>query len=156
MTPNPREGRPNLADPEVFERCTDRLARLDPSSEPAWGEMDAAQMLAHCAEVQEVMNGKSLESTPLLLRLLGPIVKRVVLSSRPFPRGVRTHPQYLVAEPRDFEEQRARLRGAMDEFRSLAQEDRVPVHPVFGKLGPAEAGWASYKHLDHHFTQFGV
>lgn len=41
---------------------------------------------------------------------------------------------------------------------SLGGETKVSSHPhpFFGKLTPMEWSVGMYKHLDHHFQQFGV
>ncbi len=117
--------------------------------------MTAAQMLAHCAAVQEVANGdRALEGTPFLVRLFGPLIRRMVVSEKPYPRGARTHPQYEQSEPRDFAREKERLLHLLAAFR--AAEHEPPAHPIFGELNHEERGWAGYKHLDHHLRQFGV
>ena len=143
-----------LHDPAVAESVRDRIGSLDRSSGPRWGEMSVGQMLAHCAEVQEVLNGKPLEGTPWYARLASPLIKRAVLSDRPYPRGIRTHPQYLVTDRREFVVERDRLLDAVGA--AVERGGKDVAHPMFGRLTPEEAGWAGYKHLDHHLTQFGV
>ncbi len=44
---------------EVYEKCQGRIEQLTPETQPQWGTMTAAQMLAHCSEIQEVSNGKT-------------------------------------------------------------------------------------------------
>lgn len=143
----------SLQDPAVAESVRERIERLATTTTPLWGEMTVAQMLAHCAEVQEVMNGKALTGTPWYIRLAGPLIKRSVVSTRPYPRGLRTHPQYQITNEREFVAEQARLLDAIDAAR---QGGGAVDHPIFGRLSAEEAGWASYKHMDHHLTQFGV
>lgn len=147
-------GNRGLEDPRVLDDCLERIARLEPDAAPVWGRMSSAQMLAHCAEVQEVMNGASLEGTPWYLRLAGPLIRRGVLGTRPYARNLRTHPQYVQTSAREFEAEKRRLLEALTAYRESASK---PVkHPLFGQLTAAEKGWGAYKHLDHHLTQFGV
>lgn len=145
---------PSLLDAEVYDDCLRRIGRLAPDTPPRWGRMEVAQMLAHCAEVQEVMNGKPLEGTPWLFRLVRPLIKRAVLSRRPYPKGVKTHPQYLQRSEKHFEPEKRRLLEALAEFR--ASGAKGARHPLFGPLTPEEAGWGAFKHLDHHLRQFGA
>lgn len=145
-----------LHDPAAFEDCLQRLGRLTPESRPLWGEMSVGQMLAHCAEVQEVLNGKPLEGTPWFLELSGPILKRIILARRPYPRNAATHPQYLVTDGREFDLEMRRLREALQGYRDRAPADRGIDHAIFGAMSADETGWAAYKHLDHHLAQFGV
>lgn len=111
-------------------------------------------MLAHCAEIQEVSNGKNLAGTPIIVRVFGPLIRRMVLSHKPYPRSTRTHPQYVQTEPRDFETEKLRLVAAIDSF--VDAGPRASRHPIFGHMSARDRGWACYKHLDHHLTQFGV
>jgi len=145
---------PSLLDEVVYQNCLERIEGLTPETPPRWGSMSAAQMLAHCAEVQEVMNGKPLEGTPWLLRLAGPLIKRAVLSRRPYPKGAKTHPQYLQTSEKDFEPEKRRLLKALAAFRAAGAQGAR--HPLFGPLSPEEAGWGAFKHFDHHLRQFGV
>ena len=101
--------RKNFYDEGTYEGLRSRIARLKPDSRPEWGGMSAAQMCAHCSEVAEVANGKALVGTPWYIRLMGGLIKKLVLSDRPYPRETRTHPQYLIRETTDFEAQKARL-----------------------------------------------
>jgi hypothetical protein len=118
--------------------------------------MTPAQMLAHCSEVQEVLNGtRELVGTPLPLRLIAPLIRRVVVSDKPYPRGSRTHPQYIQDGEKDFEAERRRLLKALEVFRD-SEHEPAPRHPLFGRLSHPERGRSSYKHLDHHLRQFGV
>jgi hypothetical protein len=145
---------PSLLDEVVYENCLERIDSLTPESPPRWGSMSVAQMLAHCAEVQEVMNGKPLEGTPWLLRLAGPLIKRAVLSRRPYRRGARTHPQYLQTSKKRFEPEKGRLLEALAAFRAAGAQGAR--HPLFGPLSAEEAGWGAFKHVDHHLRQFGA
>ena len=124
---------------------------------PDWGGMSVAQMCAHCAEVAEVANGKALVHTPWYIRLMGGWIKKMVLSDKPYPHGAKTHPQYEIGTDVGFEDQKARLLEVLAAMHSAgrthAAEDR---HPIFGEMTADEHGWLTYKHLDHHLTQFGA
>lgn len=149
--------RKNFFDDDTYEALLERLDRLLPDSAPAWGKMNAAQMLAHCSEVAEVANGKALEGTPWYIGLFGGLIKKLVLSGRPYPRGTKTHPQYIIGEDNDFDREKARLLEVLAAMHSggRAQAGRKR-HPIFGAMTADEHGWATYKHLDHHLTQFQV
>lgn len=144
----------NLHDAPTYEALVARIGALTPDSHPAWGKMNVAQMLAHCAEVTEVMNGKELKGTPLYIRLLGPLVKGILLSEKPYPKNGPTHPQYVKSGPEDFVVQKARFLAALDAFRAAGPKDRR--HVIFGRLTAEQAGWSVWKHADHHLTQFGA
>ena len=119
--------------------------------------MSAAQMLAHCAAVQEVMNGKPLEGTPFYILALKSVIRKAVLSRAPYPKNSKTHPQYIQGEQKNFETEKACLIKTLEAALDLPESQSATLtHPLFGKLTRQEGGWSSYKHLDHHLSQFGV
>lgn len=144
-----------LYDDDVHAECLQRIEALAPDTQPQWGVMSAGQMLSHCAEIQEVSNGKALEDTPFIVRLLGGFIKKMVVSDKPYPRSTKTHPQYLQTTEKDFATEKERLLAALEEFRAT-EHGPATSHAIFGELGHDEKGWMCYKHLDHHLTQFDV
>ncbi|MEO1438281.1 MAG: DUF1569 domain-containing protein, partial [Bacteroidota bacterium] len=131
-----------LQEAAVYESCIKRLDQLQPESPPHWGKMNPAQMFAHCAEVQEVLNGsRLLEKTPFLLKLLGPLIKRAVLNTKPFPKSSQTHPQYIVRSDKDFQMEKARLVASLNAFRQMEDQELLAAkHPIFGKMDANEKG----------------
>jgi len=147
--------RKSLATPEVHSECIARIETLASDSPPLWGKMSSAQMMAHCAEILEVATGKKMTGSPWFIKLLRPFVRRMVVGPKPYPRSTRTHPQYLQVKEKDFAMERARLLKSMDGFAEMCAGKAVVRHPFFGELTVDEAGWAMFKHLDHHLRQFG-
>jgi hypothetical protein len=139
----------------VYDEIVSRISTLTSKSQPEWGKMTSAQMLAHCSEIVEVTNGKELHGTPWFVKLLGGLIKKMVLSVKPYPRETGTHPQYVVSDEREFEVEKTRLLRAIETFvaedEAMADEKK---HPIFGRMTRDEKGWAMYKHLDHHLSQF--
>lgn len=146
--------RRSLFDPDIYRECLERIDAVTPDTSPEWGSMSAAQMLAHCAEIQEVANGKDLVGTPLPIRIFARMIRHMVVSEKPYPRNSRTHPQYVQSQERDFDLEKLRLLAALDSF--VDAGPRGGRHPLFGRMSADERGWSCYKHLDHHLTQFGV
>jgi hypothetical protein len=144
----------SLYDQQVFEETLKRIDNLTPETKPQWGKMDAAQMLAHCAEVIDVSNGKPLKNTPFLVTLLKGPIKKAVVGPKPYPKNSKTHPQYRQTEPKNFEEEKGRLLNSLDKMKEL--EGKKIYHSLFGVMSQEDKGWAMYKHLDHHLQQFGV
>jgi len=148
--------RESLAAPETNSACRARIEALTQDTAPIWGEMSAAQMMAHCAEVLEVTGGKELQGSPWFIKLLKPFVRKMVVGPKPYPRSTRTHAQYMQVKEKDFTVEKARLLGSMDSFGKACSGKEVLNHSFFGEITVDEAGWAMYKHLDHHLVQFGV
>ena len=65
----------SLYSSEVYENCLNRIEQLTPETLPQWGTMTAAQMLAHCSEIQEVTNGKDLKNKSFIVKLLRGIIR---------------------------------------------------------------------------------
>lgn len=147
----------SLYSEDVYKGILSRINKLTADSKPEWGDMSAAQMLAHCAEIQEVTNGKELKDTPFIAKLFKNMIRKMVVNDKPYPKSTRTHPQYLQTQERDFDAEKKRLLSALDTFVNTETEKaELIIHPLFGKMSGDEKGWGMYKHLDHHLTQFGV
>jgi hypothetical protein len=144
----------NLFDQEPFKEMLDRASKLSADSKPLWGKMNVAQMFAHCAEVQEVMNGKDFKA-PWYMKLFSGFIKKMVINRKPYQKNLPTAPQYVKDTDHDFDTEKARFIEAITFFHN-SQGEGLPQHPVFGKMTDLEKGWAMYKHHTHHLTQFGV
>ena len=69
----------SLYEPAVYNQFLERVDLLTKDTKPKWGKMSAAQMLAHCAEIQEVCNGKPLQKTPFFLKIIRGFIKKMVI-----------------------------------------------------------------------------
>ena len=136
----------------------DRLDRLRPDAARLWGKMDPAQMCAHCALALEVAAGDVPKKQAFIGKVLAPFVRnKVVRGTEPLSKNSPTDPTFVVADPRDFEKEKARLVAVTNRFGSGgpgAADGRV--HSFFGKMTGEEWGVLMYKHLDHHLRQFGA
>ena len=147
----------------LFDRpCADeiqaRISRLSGTATAQWGKMSVAQAAAHCADALEVACGDRTPPRMVIGRLLGWVIKPMVLrDDKPMRPNSPTTPDLVVADTRDFEKERGRLRAQVDRFVSggPAGVTRHP-HPFFGALTPQEFAILQYKHLDHHLRQFGA
>jgi hypothetical protein len=135
-----------------------RLEQLQPDSQRQWGNMDPAQMLAHCSAAIDMAEGKIVSPRIMIGRLLGPLAKKsLIVKGEPMRRNSKTAPSVIVADERDFIVEKKRLLESIDRFVTGGPAicTRHP-HFFFGPLTPEE--WASlmYQHLDHHLRQFSV
>ena len=132
----------------------ERLDRLTSEAPRAWGKMTVSQMLAHCCEALEVATGRKTYPRSFIGRLLGSSFKKVYVGDKPLPHDSPTDKHFIIRDEPDFATQKERLAGLIREF----ADGRVATRPhaFFGKLAPEEWSIATYKHLDHHFRQFGV
>jgi Protein of unknown function (DUF1569) len=148
----------NLFEPAAVDEITDRMAHLRPESQPQWGKMNVAQMLAHCSAAIGMAEGKVTPPRILLGRLLGPLAKKsLIVKGEPMRRNAMTEKSMLVTDEREFTVERQRLRESIDRFASGGPR-LCTKHPhfFFGPLTPVEWAGLMYQHLDHHLRQFGV
>lgn len=141
----------------TYQEVLERLDRVKAEMTPKWGKMNPAQMLRHCAEAQDVMNGDKALKVPFYIKMFKGFIKKMVLSEKPYKEGIPTAGQYKIDSNEDFETQKQRFIQALEKFRSQSSEEvEKHVHAMFGKMTKEEKSWATYKHLDHHLKQFGV
>ncbi len=149
---------PNIFAKEVAEDVIDRINKLTPNSQPLWGTMNVAQMLAHCCVAYEmVYTDKHPKPGFFMGFILKNFVKRMVVSAKPYPKNNKTAPAFLITDERDFEQERQRLIDYILETEILGSYifDGKISHS-FGPLSANEWNNMFYKHLDHHLKQFSV
>lgn len=146
-----------LLDPVGNQEMLERLNRITPQSQRQWGKMDVAQMIAHCGNGLEMAMG-TLKTKPTLAgKLIGRFFKSIYVNEKPFSKGDPTSAELRVVDQRDFEKEKQRLQRLIVEFTTggLEKITRDP-HPFFGSLQQQDWARGMYKHLDHHFRQFGA
>jgi len=119
--------------------------------------MSPAQMLAHCANALEVAAGDSPRKQALIGKIFAPFVRKKLLGEEPFSRDSPTDPTFVIRDERDFEAEKARLIAVLGRFCERGPDHASrQTHSFLGRLSGDEWGVMMYKHLDHHFRQFGV
>ena len=144
-----------IFDKDTYQNLRARLESLTPESPRQWGKMTADQMLAHCNIPIEQAIGKveGINRSNLLSRTL---IRWVVLRDKPFGKNLPTVPDFVIADARDFAREKARLLQNLDDFYNKGENGNWSMHPAFGKMTPAQWSWLTYKHLDHHLSQFSA
>jgi hypothetical protein len=145
----------SLWNAQARRELLDRMERLSPEARPHWGRMNAPQMLAHLTDWMKMAEGK-LETAAMGLPLRYPPLKQLVIYWLPWPRGVPTAPELIGREPSDWTIEHAALRRYIHSFEKPDPKTVWPVHPAFGKMTTRAWGVLCYRHIDHHFRQFGV
>ena len=148
----------NIFDPTVKDEIITRINQLKPDSQPLWGKMSVAQMLAHCNVTYEtVYEDKHKKPNPLMKLILKTFVKKIVVSNTPYKRNNPTAPHYIISDSKDFEIEKKRLIDYIIKTQQLGESyfDKKESHS-FGLLSVKEWNTMFYKHLDHHLNQFGV
>ena len=135
------------------------LDRLDAATAPAWGTMDAPQMLSHCSRFMDLYLGRIAVAgwARMVSRIVGPLFLRSFLT-KPIgatPRNIGTMPA-IKARPElelDFEAERTRFLERLAEVEAL---DGVIQHAMYGVMKADDAKALVRHHTTHHFHQFGV
>lgn len=147
----------NLYEAPVYSEVVERMNRLSPSSERQWGKMGVAQMMAHCKEAFKVPLSDKPMKRAFIGALLGGLFKKQLYSDKPYKQGLPTSPLFKITGDRDFEAEKKGLSELMSQFHTLGPEKTGQYpHPFFGTFTKEQWGMSMYKHLDHHFRQFGA
>lgn len=148
----------NIFDPKTTSSVLERLEKLTPSSKPVWGKMNAPQMLAHLNVSYEMAYENKHPKPNFILKLiLKWFVKNKVVGEQMYPKGSPTAPQFIIKDNKDFELEKKRLIEYIEKTEKLGANYFEGKESLsFGKLTSKEWSNMFYKHIDHHFQQFGI
>lgn len=143
-----------LHDPQARAAIKQRLSTLQAGAKRRWGKMSVDQMLNHVNRTLEAALGRR-QVAQRKLPLPKFAVKFLVLNA-PWPKGAPSAPEYVVGERHDFDTERVRCLGLIDEFVSRPVDATWPEHFSFGTVSGTEYSKLHAKHLDHHLRQFSA
>ena len=139
------------------QRPQTALAGLSDDSAPRWGRMTAQQMVEHLLWAVELSTGDAETECPVPESERGQM-KRFLYSNHPTPHEFM-NPALVSGLPPLRYASLAQATSALlaQVSRFLETPETGPrTHPVFGPIGHEEWHRAHYKHLHHHFCQFGL
>ena len=141
---------------EARNELLDRLGRLTAHTPARWGKFNCPAMMAHVNDALRMPLG---DVTPAVRKV--PIrffpLKQLIIYYLPFPKGVPTAPALLArCDGAVFEDEVQTFRQLLDRLARRSRETSWPGHPAFGTMSRRAWGVLGYRHVDHHFTQFGV
>lgn len=152
----------NIFDKAGAEALIVRIKQLKPDATPIWGSMTASQMLAHSSKPFETVYDPAYAQkypppNPFLKFFLRLFVKPIVVGPKPYKKNMRTAPEFIVDDERDFEVEQRRLIDFIEKAQAegAAGFEGRASHS-FGPLTAREWNTLFYKHTDHHLAQFGV
>ena len=141
-----------------------RAARLQPQTPARWGRFTAPHMLAHAIQSLRMMTGElavPAERVPWAVRHAP--LRQLLIYVLPFPKGLRTSAALLArpaadpaTSPAAWAEEQRELERVLDAIGARAPGSAWPLHPAFGPMTGRDWGVLQYRHLDHHFRQFGL
>ena len=152
-----------MALPDIFsknetDKVIQRINSLTPDTQPTWGTMSVAQMLAHCNVTYEMIYENIHKKPNAFMKfILKSLIKNKVVDETAYKHNSKTAPQFIIKEPKDFAFEKQRLIDYINKTQQLgaAYFDNKESHS-FGALTKTEWNNMLYKHLNHHLTQFGV
>lgn len=155
----------SLLRPDSRDALRRRLARLEPTTPARWGRFTAPRMLAHAIQSLRMMTGElavPTEQVPWLVRHAP--LRQLLIYVLPFPKGLPTSAALLTrpaAEPASlspaaWQAERQELGRVLDAIGARPPGTAWPAHPAFGPMSGRDWGALQYRHLDHHFRQFGL
>jgi len=148
----------NIFTKESTAESLARLEKITKDTVPGWGKMTAPQMLAHLNVGYDMTYGvietKNGWFTKFMLKMF---VKNGVVSEKPYPKNGRTAPAFIITDERDFEKEKAKLIANIKKTQELGRNHFEGMESQsFGAMTSEEWNNLFYKHMDHHFTQFGA
>jgi hypothetical protein len=146
---------PTILDAATRADLSARLSRLAPDARPVWGKFTAPRMVCHVSDALRMALG-DLPVAPKRLPLRYPVIKQLVIYLFPFPRGTPTAPELLARLPQEWNGEVQALRNALQKFSTRTPDEQWPDHPAFGSMSGRAWGVLAYRHMDHHFRQFGI
>ena len=148
----------NTFDPKTTEKTFERLEKLNYMSKPQWGKMNVAQMLAHLNVTYDLAYDKIQSPTNFFTRiLLKLLVKPLVTNDKPYKKNSHTAPVFIITNERDFEKEKSIFIDNVKETEAKGVAYfEGKENSSFGVLTSKEWSNLFYKHINHHFTQFGV
>jgi hypothetical protein len=148
----------NIFDLKESNNLIGRINKLTPDTKGLWGTMSVDQMLAHCNVPYDfVYTDKYPKPNAFKKFIITLFAKKMVVGAKPYPKNSRTAPEFIIAERKNFKEEKKKLIDNIEKTQKLGESyfNNKESHS-FGLLSIKEWNTMFYKHLDHHLTQFGV
>lgn len=107
----------NLFEPAVKQEIEDRINKLTLQSQPKWGKMNVAQMLAHLQEPMAIaLDGKTVKAN-WLMKMIFPLFKSKLWDDQPYKQNLPTSPSFITyGSEKDFENEKQGLLNMVNRF----------------------------------------
>jgi hypothetical protein len=149
----------NVFDAKDAQEYINRINNLTPETQRKWGKMSVDQVLAHLNVAYDLTFTPEKFPKPSFIAkfLLSRFVKSKITNEIPYKQSLPTSPAFIIADERNFEEEKTKLIGNIQRVQQLGREAFEGKENInFGKM--TAQGWNNMfaKHLNHHLEQFGV
>lgn len=149
----------NLFDKSECSKIKERILKLSPDANPAWGKLNAHTMIVHLSDSLKCALGERPAKIEKSFFSVWP-VNLLISQILPWPKGAPTAQEFLQGSGgsplTDFNSDRDELIRLIERFPDAENKISFPVHPAFGKLSNKQYAKLLLRHTDHHLRQFGV
>ena len=149
----------NVFDAKDAQEYVNRINNLTPETQRKWGKMSVDQVLAHLNVAYDLTFTPEKFPKPNFIAkfLLSKFVKPKITNEIPYKQSLPTSPVFIIADERNFEEEKAKLIGNIQRVQQLGREAFEGKENInFGKMTAQCWNNMFAKHLNHHLDQFGV
>ena len=149
----------NVFDAQDAQEYINRINNLTPETQRKWGKMSVDQVLAHLNVAYDLTFTPEKFPKPSFIAkfLLSKFVKPKITNEIPYKQSLPTSPVFIIADERNFEEEKAKLIGNIQRVQQLGREAFEGKENInFGKMTAQCWNNMFAKHLNHHLEQFGV
>ena len=149
----------NVFDAKDAQEYINRINNLTPETQRKWGKMSVNQVLAHLNVAYDLtfMPEKFPKPSFIAKFLLSKFVKPKITNEIPYKQSLPTSPAFIIADERNFEEEKTKLIGNIQRVQQLGREAFEGKENInFGKMTAQCWNNMFAKHLNHHLDQFGV
>ena len=150
---------PSVYDTLTTETLLARINELKPTTTAKWGKMNVAQMLAHCNVSYELTYEPEKHKKPnfIMAFISKKFIKKLVTNEVSYKPSSPTASAFIIKTNKDFDTEKQRLIDYISKTEKLGKQNFEGLEShSFGVLNATEWSNMFYKHLDHHFNQFGV
>lgn len=149
----------NVFDAKDAKEYINRINNLTPETQRKWGKMSVDQVLAHLNVAYDLTFTPEKFPKPNFIAkfLLSRFVKPKITNENPYKPSLPTSPVFIIADERNFEDEKAKLIGNIQRVQQLGREAFEGKENInFGKMTAQCWNNMFAKHLNHHLEQFGV
>lgn len=149
----------NVFDAKDAQEYINRINNLTPETQRKWGKMSVNQVLAHLNVAYDLTFTPEKFPKPSFIAkfLLSKFVKPKITNEIPYKQSLPTSPAFIIADERNYEEEKAKLIGNIQRVQQLGREAFEGKENInFGKMTAQCWNNMFAKHLNHHLDQFGV
>ena len=145
---------------ELYHQIPKLISKINSDLTPNWGSMHVHEMMEHLTTGFELsLSYEDFEITTPEEKITS--FQRFLMSDRPFGKGSpmpKNYQNFKTTNSETLERAKERFVGKLKELKEITESDSKfwSIHENFGRLNAEQTRQLHFKHITHHFTQFGV